>query len=185
MCCLLKIFRIENNPSFNWIVDLQVAISLAAAESQFQFEHRDLHWGNILVARTKEKSLTFRLNGKDVTVLTHGIKATIIDYTLSRIVYKNCCLFQDLASDPELFEAKGDYQYDIYREMRQRTNNCWATFEPHTNVLWLHYLVDKLTDGVKYNPKKDVKNSQSYDEMLQLREELLQYQSAREYVERV
>lgn len=163
----------------------QVAISLAVAESQFQFEHRDLHWGNVLVAPTSDTSITFHLNGKPIKVQTHGIKATIIDYTLSRIVYKNCCLFQDLAADAELFEAMGDYQYDIYRLMRDKTNNCWAVFEPYTNVLWLHYIIDKITsaDGVKYTAKNGVKHRRIINEMLGLRDNLLKYQSAIEYAE--
>ena len=160
-----------------------MAISLAVAESQFQFEHRDLHWGNVLVAPTNEKSITYYLNGKSVEIQTCGIKATIIDYTLSRIVYRNCCLFQDLANDPELFEATGDYQYDIYRLMREKTKNYWAIFEPYTNVLWLHYIIDKITssDGVKYTAKKGVKHLRLMNEMSGLRETFLNYQSATEY----
>lgn len=51
-----------------------MAVSLAVAESQFQFEHRDLHWGNVLVAPTTERTITFHLNGKQIKVQTHGIK---------------------------------------------------------------------------------------------------------------
>lgn len=162
-----------------------MAVSLAVAECQFQFEHRDLHWGNVLVAPTTERTITFHLNGKQIEVQTHGIKATIIDYTLSRIVYKSCCLFQDLAADPELFEAEGDYQYDIYRLMRDKTKNDWAVFEPQTNVLWLHYIIDKITspEGVKYAAKKGAKHRQIISEMLGLQDRLLDYQSATKYAE--
>lgn len=160
-----------------------MAISLAVAETQFEFEHRDLHWGNILIAPCTETSLTFHVNGKPIEVRTHGIKATIIDYTLSRIVYKNCCLFQDLAADPELFEATGDYQYDIYRLMRTETKNFWAIFEPYTNVLWLHYTVDKMIGGVNYTAKKGVKHRQFIDKMIELRDELQEYRSATDFIE--
>lgn len=160
-----------------------MAISLAVAESQFEFEHRDLHWGNVLVTPTSDASLTFNLNGKSIEVRTHGIKATIIDYTLSRLVYKNCCLFQDLAADPELFEATGDYQYDIYRLMRSKTKNYWEIFEPYTNILWLHYTINKMVDGVKYTAKKGVKHRQFIDKMIQLRDELQDYHSTFDYVE--
>lgn len=162
---------------------VQVAISLAVAESQFQFEHRDLHWGNVLVVPTTETSLTFILNGKSIEIRTHGIKATIIDYTLSRLVFKNCCLFQDLAADPELFEATGDYQYDIYRLMRTHTNNYWEIFEPYTNVLWLHYTIDKMIDGVNYTAKRGVKHRQFTEKMIKLRDELEEYRSATDYIE--
>lgn len=160
-----------------------MAISLAVAESEYEFEHRDLHWGNVLLAPTTETSLTFNLNGKSIEVRTHGIKATIIDYTLSRLVYKNCCLFQDLAADPELFDATGDYQYDIYRLMRTQTSNNWAFYEPFNNVLWLHYTIDKMIAGVNYTAKKGVKHRQAIDKMIALRDELLDYRSASDYVE--
>lgn len=160
-----------------------MAISLAVAEAQFEFEHRDLHWGNVLVQPTAEKSLTFTLNGRSIEIRTHGIKATIIDYTLSRLVYKTCCLYQDLATDPELFDTTGDYQFDIYRLMRARTQNYWEIFEPYTNVLWLHYTVDKMIDGVNYTAKRAAKHRQFIDEMMKLRDELLNYRSASDYIE--
>lgn len=168
---------------FSFFFSVQIALSLAVAESQFEFEHRDLHWGNVLVAPTLETSLTFILNGKSIEIRTHGIKATIIDYTLSRLVYKNCCLFQDLAADPELFDATGDYQYDIYRLMRTQTNNYWEIFEPFTNVLWLHYIIDKMINGVNYTAKKGVKHRQFIDKMYELRDEILNYRSATDYIE--
>lgn len=160
-----------------------MAYSLAIAESEFQFEHRDLHWGNILITPCSESSLTFYLNGKPTEVRTHGIKATIIDYTLSRIVYKNCCLFQDLATDPELFEASGDYQYEIYRLMQVETKNYWEVFEPYTNILWLHYTIDKMISGVNYIAnKRAVKHRQYINKMIELRDELLDYRSAKDYM---
>jgi serine/threonine-protein kinase haspin len=95
-------------------------LTLAVAENKFEFEHRDLHWGNILVAKTSEKFAEYRVNGEIIKVPTHGVKATIIDYTLSRMVYDGAVLFTNLANDEELFNADGDYQFDIYRLMRDR-----------------------------------------------------------------
>lgn len=93
---------------------------MAVAERKFEFEHRDLHWGNILLARTVDKFAEFYIDGVPVKVPTFGVKATIIDFTLSRMVYDGACLFNDLANDEELFSATGDYQFDIYRLMRDR-----------------------------------------------------------------
>jgi serine/threonine-protein kinase haspin len=98
----------------------QTALTLAVAEKKFQFEHRDLHWGNILIAPTTEKYTEFRIDGKPVKLLTHGVKVTIIDYSLSRMVYDGAVFYDNLARDEELFEATGDYQFDIYRLMRDR-----------------------------------------------------------------
>lgn len=79
-----------------------------------------MHWGNILVARTTSKSVEYRVDGKVIQIPTHGVKATIIDYTLSRMVYDDAVLFNNLADDEDLFSAVGDYQFDIYRLMRDR-----------------------------------------------------------------
>lgn len=73
-----------------------------------------------MVARTDDKFAEFRLDGRLIKVPTHGIKATIIDFTLSRMLYDGCVLYNDLANDEELFEATGDYQFDIYRLMKAR-----------------------------------------------------------------
>lgn len=160
-----------------------MAISLAISESEYQFEHRDLHWGNILIVPTTDKLLSFNLNGKPIQLRSNGVKATIIDYTLSRLVFNKCCLYQDLASDPELFDATGDYQYDIYRLMKNCTYNQWEVFEPYTNVLWLHYTINKLIDGVHYAPRKTAKHRTVLEEIYVLRDELLNYKSAIGYVE--
>lgn len=161
-----------------------MAISLAIAESKFEFEHRDLHWGNILIAKTTRKTMHFVLNGEIITIASHGVKATIIDYTLSRILYKNCCFYQDLSVDPEIFEAIGDYQYDIYRLMKSQTNNQWERFEPFTNLLWIHYVIHKIVDddGVHYANKTNKFNRIVNDEMNEVKNELLNYHNVIEYV---
>lgn len=67
---------------------LQVAWSLAVAEDAYQFEHRDLHWSNVLVSETAEGSVnyTFRSMGDGRhSVRCSGVKAHIIDFTLSRL----------------------------------------------------------------------------------------------------
>lgn len=93
---------------------------MAVAENELKFEHRDLHWGNILVNTVdKTKVLRFHLNGKEIEVETCGIEATIIDFTLSRIEFDGVVIFNDLSLDNELFAAQGDYQFEIYRLMQK------------------------------------------------------------------
>jgi len=156
---------------------------LAVAECKFQFEHRDLHWGNVLILPTSEKFINFIIDGNSINIATHGVRATIIDYTLSRIVYKNTCLYQDLAADPILFEADGDYQFDIYRLMQTQTQNSWDRYEPFTNVLWLHYLVDKMINGARYTSRKAAKHRDVIEQMMKLRDELMELKSAYDYTE--
>lgn len=137
-----------------YIIIFQITFSLAVAEQKFQFEHRDLHWGNVLVAPTNEKNIIYKFNNKVHTIPTNGVKATIIDYTLSRLKTNNETFFNDLSKDDELFSASGDYQFEVYRLMKKKLSNDWQQYNPFTNVLWLHYITEKLLNGVQYKLKK-------------------------------
>ncbi len=44
-----------------WNGYMQTALSLAVAEEACEFEHRDLHWGNLLVRRDSNKTTSCRL----------------------------------------------------------------------------------------------------------------------------
>ncbi|RPB08909.1 hypothetical protein P167DRAFT_567611 [Morchella conica CCBAS932] len=118
----------------------QVAEALAGGEG-CEFEHRDLHYGNIVIQRNPT-----------------GLKVSLIDYTLSRALcpplpttttQKPKAHFAPL-DDPALFSGKGDYQFDIYRFMRTHLSSGlvppdeeaidWDVYAPRTNVFWLHYL---------------------------------------------
>ncbi|KAK3017003.1 hypothetical protein RJ639_006569 [Escallonia herrerae] len=124
---------------------VQVTTALAVAEAAYQFEHRDLHWGNILLSRKDSTTLEYILKGEKIYVKTFGLVISIIDFTLSRINTGEDILFLDLSLDPAIFEGpKGDKQSDTYRKMREVTEECWEGSFPKTNVLWLQYLVDML-----------------------------------------
>ncbi|XP_065919447.1 serine/threonine-protein kinase haspin-like isoform X2 [Dysidea avara] len=111
----------------------QVVAALAVAEKSLQFEHRDLHW----------------VDGVSHKIQSEGMKVTIIDFTLSRLRRNECVLFFDLETISWLFEGHGDYQFEVYRMMRNETKKDWEGFYPNTNVYWLEYLVDKLLKEVK------------------------------------
>ncbi|WOL10231.1 serine/threonine-protein kinase [Canna indica] len=124
---------------------VQATIALAVAESSCEFEHRDLHWGNILLSRNKDTTTKFTLQGNKLEAKTFGLVISIIDFTLSRINTGEAILYLDLSSDPGLFEGpKGDKQSETYRKMRELTEDCWEGSFPKTNVLWVIYLVDIL-----------------------------------------
>ncbi|KAM7419232.1 hypothetical protein PAMA_016377 [Pampus argenteus] len=101
----------------------QVTAALAVAEEELNFEHRDLHWGNILVKTTNQKKHSFLLNGTAHSVETKGVLVRIIDYSLSRLEIDELTVSCDISEDEELFMGQGDYQFDIYRLMRQENGS--------------------------------------------------------------
>lgn len=94
-------------------------MTLAVAEQKFEFEHRDLHWGNVVITPTEEEFIKFVLKGKSYEIKSEGVRATIIDYSLSRMTYEGAVLYNDLENDPKLFGGTPDFLYAIYRFMRK------------------------------------------------------------------
>lgn len=131
----------------------QVTASLAVAEASLHFEHRDLHWGNVLLKKTNLKELRYTLNGKTSTIPTRGLQVNIIDYTLSRLERDGIVVFCDISAEEDLFTGEGDYQFEIYRLMRKENRNCWGEYHPYNNVLWLHYLTDKILNHMRFKTK--------------------------------
>jgi serine/threonine-protein kinase haspin len=152
---------------FAWDVFWQVVLSLAKGEEGAEFEHRDLHLGNICVRQPPE-SVVKNVDTKRKLNFT-GLETTIIDYTISRAVMSNSSIaYQDLARDNGLFEGDSteEYQYDIYRYMRgavvagdpyaeppfpspDRTTS-WQQYHPFTNLIWLHFILYKLLEEITW-----------------------------------
>lgn len=153
-----------------------VVKALAHGELQCEFEHRDLHWGNVLIDQSEEDEILERLldnlnfedGRKDILDGgLGGVKVTLIDYTLSRARVDDIVgsIAHYRFQDESIFEGKrkitlqmlaakrtlGDYQFDIYRAMRDKLTDengtNWEDYKPATNVLWLHYLANKLLYG--------------------------------------
>jgi len=97
-----------------------VVRALSQGEKAHEFEHRDLHWGNILIDQSDEDAMMERLlenlnlngegGGSDVVLDGGwgGVKVTVIDYTLSRAKVDD--LAGEIAhtgfEDETLFEGK-------------------------------------------------------------------------------
>ncbi|XP_056309403.1 uncharacterized protein LOC130221100 [Danio aesculapii] len=158
----------------------QVTASLAVAEQALCFEHRDLHWGNILVKNVKHKQNEFILNGTVHCIETRGVHVNIIDYSLSRLEIDGLTVSCDISSDEELFMGQGDYQFEIYRLMKKENKNCWSAYNPHSNVLWLHYLADKLL-SMNYRNKTQSSQQRTLKSSLNaFKSEIMNYPSATE-----
>ncbi|KAI9513258.1 hypothetical protein F5148DRAFT_1157337 [Russula earlei] len=145
----------------------QVSRALATAENLVSFEHRDLHWGQILVKNVPSSvSTRRRIPTADVWLpmdhLVHGVKVTVIDLGLARMN----ALADDGSTevrwtpfDEEIFEGEGDYQFDIYRLMREHNGGRWANFCPLSNVMWLYYLLVKLLKSKNLRPPRKTNTS--------------------------
>ena len=130
-----------------WDVFWGVCLSVAKAEEACQFEHRDMHMGNICVRSSRSKSDVMHPTIKDPLRRRFrftGLETTVIDYTLSRadiVPHQRTptspsalsatspsksaftgheVAYLDLNKDTALFEgdASEEYQYEIYRYMR-------------------------------------------------------------------
>lgn len=94
---------------------------LAAGEECCEFEHRDLHWGNILIDRSKEDEILERLldnlnledEKAELDAEWGGVQVTLIDYTLSRARVDD--IVGSVAhygfEDEELFEGKRTFPF--------------------------------------------------------------------------
>ncbi|KAI4128042.1 MAG: hypothetical protein LQ338_002933 [Usnochroma carphineum] len=123
----------------------QVASALALAERRCDFEHRDLHLGNICLTLPENPEV---YSGSALVTDKPSLVVTIIDYTLSRASVPSDVFpaYKDLSNDPVLFEGTGALQYDVYRDMKTVLKNKWWSYKPFTNVLWLHHLLCMLLE---------------------------------------
>ena len=146
-----------------WDIWWQVVKAVAKAEVYAEFEHRDLHLGNVCakdVSRAGESGIE---DGEDLDMVTDreavrfplhetGVEVTIIDYSLSRARVGSKAgeegevLFYDFAADKDLLAGEGDPQYDMYRYMAKAVEggSC-RDFVPKTNLIWLYHLLNRLT----------------------------------------
>lgn len=172
-----------NNASESLGLFKQIACNLAVAEQACEFEHRDLHWGNVLISkRDEDKLLQYCLNGHEFYMPSNGIEVSIIDFTLSRIKVDNSVIYNDISKDPDLFNATGEYQFEIYKLMQQKNNNEWEHYEPHTNVLWMHYILHKMVTAVRYARTTTKVHKTSMRQLIKFKNTILKYKSVDELV---
>ncbi|KAF5387665.1 hypothetical protein D9615_000598 [Tricholomella constricta] len=178
----LEAYKFVNASKMGWrqacSLFWQVAKSLAHAEQLVSFEHRDLHVGQILVKDLPmPDALPLRARNQNtrsgagssrvfMDAPVHGVRATLIDLGLSRMdagdgdggEMVHWTPFED-----EVFMGEGDYQFDVYRMMKEHNGGAWEEFKPFTNVMWLHYLVVKLLHSKRLKPPSTTRASPTPD----------------------
>ena len=98
-------------------------------------QHRDLHWGQILVQNVPSSSLPKQnTTPPSMDDYNSGVITTIIDLGLSRMDASQTEVHWT-PFEPEVFEGEGDYQFDIYRMMRDHNGDSWKEYRPLTNVM--------------------------------------------------
>ncbi|WWC96524.1 hypothetical protein V866_003392 [Kwoniella sp. B9012] len=123
----------------------QIVSSLARAERWTEFEHRDLHEGQVLIHPFKPSHDEIEENY--LSPSASGVQTTIIDFGLSRLTIPVSDHSESVWTEipKEVYEGKGA-QWDSYRLMRDKVENekgmeGWKGFNPITNVMWLHYIL--------------------------------------------
>ncbi|KAI3637343.1 hypothetical protein MIR68_004668 [Amoeboaphelidium protococcarum] len=167
---------------------VQCSLTIAQAEKTVQFEHRDLHWGNVLLKATDDQEYKYSIAGQKYNVPSGGVRCTIIDYTFSRVTINQQQVICRPYDEEAYFQGQGDYQFEVYRMMRdlldpQHTGDkqCWKEFNPKTNIYWLHYLILKCLDDKGLRRKKSRMNSSQrlqLEKLERLSTEILNYDSA-------
>ncbi|SCU84599.1 LAFA_0D10858g1_1 [Lachancea sp. 'fantastica'] len=146
--CKLKYAGVplKNIKSPSWSATLniwwQCAVIIYAAETKFQFEHRDLQLDHILVDSNNN--------------------VTFCDYKLSRASNGSVVYYTRL-DHPLFFQGRGDYRYEVYNTMRHWCADNWSRCDSRNNLLWLHYLGVKLIEG-----QKGMAHDAQYSELLKL-----------------
>ena len=140
-----------------------IAEALVRGEEQAEFEHRDMHAGNICI----------KIRDKPLNITTeHGVprlskyEVTLIDYTLSRLTTPSGDVLAT-AIDEAIFRQTGDTidakrQNAVYRTMRSVVKNkkkpgvtksqMWNEYVPRTNVLWLRHVLRDLFEVTQNRP---------------------------------
>lgn len=92
------LYRFQNINQIRSIIKQVLCISIDAY-MKFGFVHGDLHCQNILIKHTTSaKPLTFEFAGRTVTIDTHGLKAKLMDFELSKTKQPIDAFYKDIAT---------------------------------------------------------------------------------------
>jgi serine/threonine-protein kinase haspin len=169
----LEDFALESTAQL-WDIFFHTAIALARAEDLANFEHRDLHEGNLCVRQTKQPNT--KTDDGPCQFGYSGLDITILDYGLSRANDGEAVAY-DLEKDIGIFTSTHAPQCQVYRQMRsfllKGDRVClppkahdrpydvgfdgakidWTRYYPYTNVLWLAYTYQYLVHNFRGDKK--------------------------------
>ena len=145
-----------------WDIFWGIAEALGRGEEFSEFEHRDLHPGNVCIIKNEP---TARGDSESPLRTKYtNLEVTLIDYTLSRATLSTGEVLANPMRDKSIFKQRienpctqqqlnDNRQYETYRKMRQTVielshtkdeGQAWQSFVPQTNMLWLHHILTVL-----------------------------------------
>jgi serine/threonine-protein kinase haspin len=172
-----------------WDIMWGVLLAIGRAEEHFEFEHRDLHVGNICL-KPLDATHTDGVDWPNMQVQDYtrdlnftDLEVTILDYGLSRIRLPDAKRGQDVIYtklEEDIFrgDESESRQYAMYRHMKNvmyfdepnadyearadevaKSRRNWRGFHPLTTAVWLCFLVEKLAANIKW-PSESAENEQ-------------------------
>ncbi|KAM0677496.1 Serine/threonine-protein kinase haspin [Binucleata daphniae] len=186
----LESFDFANTQEIEYFLKSLCCI-LYKLESKYNFEHRDMHWGNVMLKKKEDTAIRYtsadNVNVKNTsnddasannasannTTADNGdeynpFDINLIDFTLSRINYKDKIVHTNLYEKEWLFEGdeEEDMQYGIYNKMirndfekKIKNETCamnnkkdtWIYYNRFSNCYWFEYLVYKIEEKYGIN----------------------------------
>ncbi|OQS55739.1 hrk1 [Ecytonucleospora hepatopenaei] len=143
----LETFNFKNFEESHYFMTTLIKMMINL-QNELKYEHRDLHWGNVLINRkdSTEKNNCV-VNDYDQIQKNTKLDINLIDFSLSRFSDNNFLVYTDFENKKHnwIFEgdASEDNQFEVYRSMKTHTKS-WADFNEYNNVLWIKYLIEKV-----------------------------------------
>ncbi|KAL3248596.1 hypothetical protein MRX96_056398 [Rhipicephalus microplus] len=141
----------------------QVILTLAVAETAFNFEHRHLSLDNIYLTRTQKETLVWIINGKRYHVFTRGVVAHVADFSAARADIDEETQFCD--PGPIWEDCKRDRALkDIHRIIRDDISAEWSVHCPRTNVLYAYHVTRELVERFAASHRRDADETAEWEQ---------------------
>lgn len=151
----------------------QMLLGFLISQEAMEFEHRDLHPGNIMIQQLDgDERLIYHYREHQVSMFSCGVQVKVIDTTFSRIKYSkfmfmSVCFYEfhhsltenrvfyrslkHLFNLPKIRKAREtkvyqslDTQNQAYDSMAVMVHNKWHKYHKGTNIIWMMFIFKTL-----------------------------------------
>jgi serine/threonine-protein kinase haspin len=171
------------SPKAGLSIASQLIASIAIAEEELEFEHRDLHSSNILIDKTNEEFAKYCINDNPFCIKLNGYFVIIIDTTFSRSTFNNEIAFNNLTRLFSNLVSNEKRELDrIYFEEKVLTQNKWDSFCPKTNLLWVKQILTAIRVKVEKSEfNRNCESMADYELIKKWESNALNYSSVSEF----